>query len=69
MNLKNFQVGALIREASLVVSVAKKGDRRGRVQQAIERLRGSENIFVLVVKCSVNEHNAVCGQRTLRQRG
>jgi len=50
-----------------MVCVAKKSDSRRGIQKSFERLRGSENIFVLVLQCAVHQDDAVYFQRAVRQ--
>ena len=52
-----------------MMGVAEKRNRRGGVQQSFQRLRGSEYVFVLILKCAVNQHDPVGGQRPARQIG
>ena len=47
--------------------MAEESDFGGGIQKTVEGLRGSENVFILVLKRSVDKHNAIGGKRSLRQ--
>ena len=52
-----------------MMGVAEKSNRRGGVQQALQRLRGSEHVFVFILKCAVDQHDPIGGQRPARKIG
>jgi hypothetical protein len=68
-NLKNLEIGILIREAALVMGVAEKSDFSGGVKQTIQSLRGREDVFVFVLKRAMYQNNTVSGERSVRQLG
>src|SRR5579864_2342498 len=55
------------REPALQMGMTKKSDRGRSVDQAIEGLRGSEHVFVLVTRRAVNDGEAVNRCRPSRQ--
>src|SRR6266404_9288522 len=67
MNLKNFKLRLLIRKAALVMRVTEESDFRSGIQEPVKRLRGREHIFIFVLKRTVNEYNAVGGERARRK--
>jgi hypothetical protein len=47
------------RKAALDVGVPKESDRRRRVKQPFDRLRGTEDVFVFVVNSAMDDRQAV----------
>jgi len=64
MNLENFKPRILIRKAALVMRVTEEGDFGGGIQEPVERLRGREDVFILILKRAMNEYDAVGGEGT-----
>jgi hypothetical protein len=68
-NLKHFEIGILIREAALVMSVAEKSDFGGGIEEAVKSLRGREDVFIFILKRAVHQNDPVCSERAVRQLG
>src|ERR1700722_18364966 len=51
-------------ETALQVRVPEEGDLRRRVQQTVDGLGGSENVFVFVAKSTVHDYESVHGEGT-----
>src|SRR6267378_3292573 len=66
-NLENLELRVLIGETTLVVGVPEESNFGGGVQQALEGLRGSEDVFVLIVKRAVNKHDDISRKRHRKQ--
>ena len=50
-----------------MMRVAEESHASGGVQKPIEGLLGSENIFVFILKRTVDEHHSIRGERPARQ--
>jgi len=66
-NLEDLELRVLIGETTLVVGVPEESNFGSGVQQALESLRGSEDVFVLIVKRAVNKHDAIRRKGPLTQ--
>src|SRR5713226_568610 len=66
-NPENLELVVLIGKAALVVRVSKKSDGSGGVQEAVEGLRRSEDVFVLILKRAVYQHDAIRCERPMGQ--
>jgi hypothetical protein len=67
-NLKDLKLRVLIGKTTLVMRVPEESDCGGGFQEAVEGLRGSEDVFVFILKCAVNKHYAIGRKRSVRQR-
>src|SRR6185312_9024755 len=65
--LDHVDLSRAIRKPALIMSVTKKSDWTGRFHQASQRLRGSEYIFIFVVKRAMDNGDAIERRRSLRQ--
>jgi len=52
-----------------MMSMSEKSYGRSGIQEAVQRLGRSEHVFILILKRAVYQNNAVCGKRSLWQRG
>ena len=66
-NLEDLELRVLIRKTALVMRVAEESDFGGGVQEAVEGLLGSENVFVFILERTVNKHEAIRRKRSLGQ--
>src|SRR6266576_1001086 len=66
-NLEDLELRVLIGKTALVMRVPEESDFGGGVQEAVEGLFGSENVFVFILKRTVNKHEAIRCERSLRQ--
>src|ERR1700675_3156763 len=67
VNLQNFQLGIQIGKSALVMGMTEKRYLRGGIEQPFQRLSGSENIFILILKSAMDENDAVGGERSPRK--
>src|SRR6267143_6215730 len=66
-NLEDLELRVLIGKTALVMRVPEESDFGGGVQEAVEGLFGSEDVFVFILKRTVNKHEAIRCERSLRQ--
>src|ERR1700682_6489290 len=66
-NLKDLELRVLIGTTALVMRVPEESDGGGGVQKTIQGLRGSEDVFVFILKCAVDKHDAIRRKRPARQ--
>jgi hypothetical protein len=66
-NLQDLELRVKVGKTALMMRVPEESDRRGGIEQAIEGLCGSEDVFIFILKRAVNEHDAVGCQRSARQ--
>src|SRR5260370_9894873 len=59
----------LIGQAALMMSVPEKSDGGGGVQKTVEGLCGSEDVFVFILKRTMDKHDAIGRKRSMRQSG
>ncbi len=67
MNLQDFEMGVLIGKTALVMRVPEESDCGGGVQETVKGLRGSEDVFVFILKRAVDKHDAIRRKRSMRQ--
>jgi len=67
VNLQDLELRIPVGKASLMMRVAEESHASGGVQKPIEGLLGSENIFVFILKRTVDEHHSIRGERPARQ--
>src|ERR1700687_4691708 len=53
-NLKDLELRVLIGKTALVMRVPEESDGGGGVQKTVQGLRGSEDVFVFILKCAVD---------------
>src|SRR5260370_28547016 len=59
----------LIGKAGMMMSVPEKSDGGGGVQKTVEGLFGSEDVFVFILKRTMDKHDAIGRKRSMRQSG
>jgi len=67
VNLENLKLRILVGKAALMMGVPEERDFRGGIEKAIESLCRSEDVFIFILKCAVDKHNAIRRQRPLWQ--
>src|SRR6267378_1444807 len=66
-NLKDLELRVLIGKTALVMRVPEESDGGGGIQKTVQGLRGSEYVFVFILKCAVDKHDAIRRERPARQ--
>src|SRR5713226_2662521 len=66
-NVEDRERRGLMGKNALVVRVPEECDCGGGVQKTFEGLRGSEDVFVFILKRAVDEHDAIRRERSMRQ--
>ena len=66
-NLQDLEARAQIGKTALVMCVPEESHWGGGLQEAVQSLLGSEDVFSFILKGAVNKYNAVCREGSGRQ--